>query len=282
MKIKSIFGQYFRGEKGQALPLVLCVLAVGGLTVAGNLNYSTTSINGGRIEAEKTKGTYAAEAGVDDVLWSIVHSQVPPTQLGSNVNGMTVDISTLDMGFYMLYLGSLEPSVHTEWVDVSSSVVPSGVNTANYTITITRNPEQNPKQMSLLEVGAVLPLGYHYVPDSADVPGNLSLLNPSSNGTTPIGTEYVRWLWNSGNKPRITANHTQQFVITGQGSTSLTYSWINVQSQDISMVGEISGNRYQITATAKRPQNGKVTSRVMADVIIDGQATFILSWKVSN
>lgn len=281
--MRRIFRQNKNGQAGQALPLVLCVLALGGLTVAGNLNYSTTGINGGRIEAEKSRGAYAAEAGVENVLWSIVRSQVPPTQLGDNVNEMTVSISTVDLGYYMLYLGSLDPSVHTEWLDVSTSVVPGTGNTANYSITITRYPEENPKNMRFLEVGSVLPLGYSYVPGSAaSFPENLSTANPSSSGYTPLGTQWVRWLWNSGQGPRITGNHTQQFVIAGAGSSSMTYSWINVQSQDVSMVGEISGNRYQITSTARRPHDGKVTSRVMADVIIDGQTTFVLSWKITN
>jgi len=280
--MKNMFKQHLRGQAGQALPIVLCVLAIGGLTVAGNLNFSTTTLNGGRITTEKSGGTYAAEAGIEDSLWSLVHGQTPPTQLGSSLNGMNVSIQTIDHGVYTLYLGNLDPSVHTSWVTVSANVTPSGGSTANYTISIIRLPG-NPKQMKLLEVGAVFPVGYSYVSGSAaGFPGNLSNTDPNSTGTTPLGAQWVRWMWNQGQGPAITGNHTQKFRITGEGSTSLTYAWINVQSQDVSFVGEITGDRYEIEAVAMRSPDGKVTSRVRADVIIDNDATYILSWKVSN
>ena len=60
-----IFKQLLDSQKGQALPIVLCMLAIGGLTIAGSLSYATTNVNGSRITVEGLQGTYAAEAGIE-------------------------------------------------------------------------------------------------------------------------------------------------------------------------------------------------------------------------
>ena len=94
--------QLLSSEKGQALPIVLCVLALGGLTIAVSLNYASTSLNSSRILQEKMKGLYAAGAGVEDALWSLGYSISPPTQLPEDINQMEVEIQTEDKGTYTL------------------------------------------------------------------------------------------------------------------------------------------------------------------------------------
>ena len=69
--------QFLSGEKGQALPIVLGLLAIGGLTIAMSLNYATTSLNGARILGENMNGVYAADAGVEDALWCLENGASP-------------------------------------------------------------------------------------------------------------------------------------------------------------------------------------------------------------
>ena len=82
--------QLLSNEKGQALPIVLCLLAIGGLTIASSLNYATTNLNAGRIIDEGIKGIYAAEAGVENALWCLENGISPPGQLLENINRMEV------------------------------------------------------------------------------------------------------------------------------------------------------------------------------------------------
>jgi len=82
------------GENGQALLAVLALLVLGGLAIVPSLNYATTSLNAGRIIGEGVKGGYAADAGVEDALWSLGNSTSPSQQLSEKVNKMEVTIQT--------------------------------------------------------------------------------------------------------------------------------------------------------------------------------------------
>jgi hypothetical protein len=58
-----------RNGKGQALPLVLCFLALGALVITPLLDYVYTGLNTGQIFWEKVPLSYAAEAGLEDGIW---------------------------------------------------------------------------------------------------------------------------------------------------------------------------------------------------------------------
>ena len=138
-KMIKVFEKFLNSQKGQALPIVLCVLALGGLTIASSLNYATTSLNGSRITVEYLQGAYAAEAGIEDTLWCLLHATSPPTQLTNSVNRMTTDIQTEDKGIYTLYFGELiEPGGHFDYLDVSGELLwDDGAGAYKYTITVT-------------------------------------------------------------------------------------------------------------------------------------------------
>ena len=131
-------------EKGQALPLVLALLALGGLTIVPMLDYSTTILNSGRIIDEGVKGIYAADAGVEDALWSLGNGTSPSQELLENINQMGVNIQTEAKGTYTLYLGELvQPGVHSEYLDVEGEIVwDEGAEAYKYTITVTWQPNE--------------------------------------------------------------------------------------------------------------------------------------------
>ncbi len=281
-------------QKGQALVIVLGLLAIGGLTIAVSLNYATTSLKGSRIIEEKTEGVYAASAGVEYALWSLQEGLLSPPEgettsntTPENVNQMAVDIHVENKGAFSLYAGELleEAGVHVDWLTVDGDIVFDEGATCNYTITVTWQ-EAASGTIKLVEVGATLPVGYVYEGGSAaSFVGNLSSDNPSSNGTAPGGAQWLKWEWKPGKGPEISADNatqTQGFRITGTGSVEGDYAWVQAQSQDVGTVGEITGTRYRITATATRPEDGRTTAEIVAAIIIVGGDIQIMSWQITK
>src|SRR4030043_309118 len=87
-----------KNEAGQVLPMALVLLVLGGLLVVPMLSLMTTNLNANRIIEEETSGIYAADAGIQDVLWVLGNDDEPfPPGVDSyvlpeTVNGMIVTI----------------------------------------------------------------------------------------------------------------------------------------------------------------------------------------------
>lgn len=275
-------------EKGQALPIVLALLAIGGLTIAVNLRYGTTCLNGSRVFVEDIKGIYAASAGVENSLWSLKKGSVPPTQLSQNINDMAVGIQTLYQGAFTLYFGEMidVSSVHSDWLDVSGNITSLGGGVYRYTITVTWQPISDDPIIKLEEVGARIPIGYSYQAGSADIEGNLQRSDSELTITTdPYGAYLLKWDLGTP-RPDVSSSQptrTQIFDIEGTGSTSGHYANVLAQPDSIGPVGEITGTRYRITATATRPEGGKTTAEIVADAIIRDDGTIdIASWQITK
>lgn len=287
--------QLINNEKGQALAIVLGLLALGGLTIAASLNYATTNLKGSGIIEEKTEGVYAAGAGVKYAYWalatgewSIASDDTLTTELSENISGMSVSMETLNRGVFTLSAGELTdigdtPPSHWDWIDVDGEAVFDGVTTYTANVTWQGDGGQTRK---LVEFGVTLPAGYVYEDGSAaDFVGNMDVDEPTSSGDTLGGAQWLRWLWAGAQRPVISENTTpltQQFRITGSGSLDGDYAWIQTLANDIGLVGEITGTRYTITATATRPEDGRTTAEIVAGVVIVGGDIQILSWQITN
>ncbi len=276
--------QFLSSEKGQALPIVLALLAVGGLTIAVSLDYATTSLKGGRILEEHMKGVYAAGAGVERVLWSLGYGISPPTQLPENINQMAVNMQTEEKGTYTLYLGELvQPGVHFDYLDIDGDMVwDEEAEAYKYTITITWQPDSGEPVIHLMEVGARLPVGCGYQSGSAaSFVDNLSTGEPDEMVDT---LEVCMLNWELGlPRPSVSEDNpvqTQTFYLTGEESQGGDYAWVVAARDDIGAVGEISGTSYKIWATATRSGDGRTTAKIVADVMIGDGTTHILSWQV--
>ena len=271
--------QFLSSEKGQALPIVLAVLALGGLTIAMSLNYTSTSLNSSRILQEKMKGVYAAGAGVEDALWSLGYGILPPTQLPEDINQMEVEIQTEDKGTYIL-------SQHSVYLGIGGEVVWDEMAQAyKYTITVIWQPGSGTPEIKLVEVRARLPIDYSYQSGStANFIENLTTDEPEETVDTQ-GAYLLNWQFGSP-RPCVTEYEqvrTQTFYITGEGSQVNNYtSWVVASRSDIGTVGETTGTLYKITAIATRPEDGKTTAKIVAEVMIGGGATYINSWQISN
>lgn len=275
-----------RSEKGQVLPAVLGLLVLGGLIIAPSINYISTCMNSSRMINAGVRGTYAADAGIEDVLWSLARGSPPPAQLSGTINQMNVAIQTENKGEYTLYLGELiEPGEHNDYLDVDGEMVwDEGANAYNYTITITWQADPGTPGIKLQQVGARIPVGYTYQEGSAaDFEENLSTDEPSEL-LDAQGAYMLNWEFDSP-YPTISASNpvrTQTFYITGGGNPEGHYAWVVANRSDIGAVGEVAGAYYQITATATRPEDGRTTAQIVAQVMVGLDETYILSWQIAN
>ncbi len=297
-----LFKQFLSGQKGQALAIVLCLLAIGGLTIAVSLNYATTSLKGSQIVEEKTEGLYAAGAGVEYALWALTHDEWlidpddgPPlnplvTELSENISGMTVGIQTGNEGTFTFYLGDLiyhaPPQVNVDWLEVSGNITEVSSGIYQYTVTLTLT-EEGPQSLGIEAVGARLPVGYSYnATSAADFGNNISTDEPTTNTTDVHGAYMVNWEFSSPGEPKLTSSNstqTQTFLITGTGSIGGHYACAEGDPASVGQVGEIQGTRYRITATATRSEDGKITAEIVADVIIrDDETIDIVSWQITK
>lgn len=281
------FWQQIRNsQQGQALPIVLSLLVIGGLTIAPSLNYTATSLKSGRILEENLKGIYAADAGLEQAIWTLENGVSPPPYLAENLNRMPVALQAEEKGTYTLYLGELiQPGEHNDFLAVDGELVwDDGAGAYRYTITVTLQPESESSIIHLEEVGARIPVGYGYQSGSAaDFTENLSTGEPSETVDTQ-GAYLLNWELATP-YPSVSETdpvQTQAFYLTGEGSQERHYAWAVANREDIGAVGEITGTSYLITASATNPEDGQTTARIVAEVMIGSGMTNILSWQISN
>ncbi len=91
--MKGTWNKLRRGEKGQALIIVLILLFVGGFITASLLGFIATGLKAGETYEGEMTGLYAADAGIEDTLWKLLHGYyLPPHYLtGVNEMGVTVE-----------------------------------------------------------------------------------------------------------------------------------------------------------------------------------------------
>lgn len=278
--------QIVSSEKGQALPIVLGLLVLGGLTIASSLGYTATSLKSSRLLEEDVRGIYAADAGMEDALWSLTNGWPPGIYIPELINKMAVFIQTEEKGTYTLYLGELiEPGEHSDYLEVDGEIVwDEEAEAYKYTVTVTWQPDSGTPVIHLEEIGARLPLDYSYQPwSAASFEENLSTDEPDET-LDALGAYLLNWELGPPS-PSVSENETvrtQTFYILGEGSQEGNYTWAVANRDDIGAAGEITGTSYKITTTAKRPENGETTAKIVADVMIEEGTAHILAWHISN
>lgn len=275
-----------KGEAGQAFPIVLAMLVIGGLTIVPSLNLTFSSAKTSQLLADGIKGTYAADAGVEETLWALAHGESPSSQLADDINAQQVNIQAIEGETYTLYLGEfIEPDDHSDYLDVTGNITwDSGENAYKYTITVTWQPGSGTPTIHLVDVGARLPVDYSYKEGSAaDFTENLSTDLP---GETLDSQGAYLLNWELGPPyPYVSDEEpvqTQTFYITGEEEQEGYYAWVVANRDDIGAVGEITGTFYEITATAIHPESNKTTAKIIAKAMIGGGNTHIISWQIHN
>jgi len=83
--MKRIMNKVARGERGQALIIVLILMVVGGLIIAPLLSYMSSGLIVGRVYEKMADELYAADAGVEDAAWQILaETDDVPDELGES------------------------------------------------------------------------------------------------------------------------------------------------------------------------------------------------------
>ena len=269
--------QSIKSERGQVLPVVLLCLAVGGLLIAPSITYTATNLHAGVHQEASTLGLYAADAGVEHVLWAIKGGAALPTSLPQSLNGMQVTMTTVSKGTYTLVAGEwvTPDGTHSDDLSISSTMVwDAGASAYKYTATFTWQGSGNCK---LTGVGVRLPVGYNYKAGSAALFGsNLSTAAPSDT-LDGNGAHMLNWTFG---QTTLNPTGTQIFHATGSGELTGDYAWAVGRREDVGTVGELTGAFYIITATATRPQDGAVTAKVEANVMKSGSNVYITSWRI--
>ena len=273
--------QLISNEKGQALPIVLALLVLGGLTIAPSLNYAATTINHGRVIDRCVNGIYAADAGVEYALWCLTDSTSPPAQLAEDTNQMEVSIQTEDKGAYTVYFGELvQAGSKSQDLSVDGEMVWEEGTTYKYTITVTW--QGGATVIHLTEVGARLPIGYSYKAGSAaDFVDNLSTVKPDEI-LDSVGAYMLNWEFATP-YPSVSESEpvkTQTFCIIGEGELEGDYTWVVANRADIGEVGEITGALYRIMSTATK--DGEIAATIVADILMEEGTAYIVSWQVSS
>ena len=112
-----------KGQKGQALPVVLILLVIGGLLIVPTLRYASTSLKAHQVVESKALELYAADSGIEEALHWLIHGKdtsgpwtwVEDEESGSgsgsretyNLNGKDVDIDVertaeMDVHYYRI------------------------------------------------------------------------------------------------------------------------------------------------------------------------------------
>lgn len=76
--MKTTAKRAIRDERGAALVLALVLLLVGSLVIAPVLSHMGTGITAGQVHEKRMEELYAADAGVEDVLWKLQSGVIAP------------------------------------------------------------------------------------------------------------------------------------------------------------------------------------------------------------
>ncbi len=273
-----------RGEKGQALIIVVLLMLVSALVVAPMLSHVATGLKSGKeVFEEKMRGQYAADSGVEDALYKIqTESPLLPADWGgswvnadpyntpytytvsSPINGNDVTV-TIQPQWMLDGLEDPPPGMtpHADLVIVGDTIGEEGGNGV-YQISI--NFTEDTKTLHIERVGAWLPNGYNYVPGSSNLEDNPSAPYycvpyevPHRGGTAII------WDFGSpnpkfGDLPGTGLKRIVTFQFTPKGHPASAFSWVKVQSSDIYLSWDIDLKYYGITSTATDVGSGKTVT----------------------
>jgi hypothetical protein len=263
---------------GQAMIAALVCLVLGGLIVTPLIGYTATGAKSVSLKTTSLLGRYAADAGLEEVLWALKYDQSLPTSLTAAINnGMQVTMNTVSRGFYIMVAGEWAPpdGPHSTELFITSTITwDDGAGAFKYTVTANYTGTGNCR---ITEVGVRLPVGYSYQTGSAALFGsNLSTTDPSDE-PDGAGARILNWTFP---KTLVDPIRTQEFYFTGSGNLEGNYAWVVGTREDVGTVGELSGDFYIITATATR--NGASAGQIVADVMKSGSTVHIVSYRVTR
>ena len=267
--MKRWLSKVITGEAGQALPVVLAMLALGSLSIAPLLDFVSTGLNSGETVEMKVKGLYAAGAGVEDALWKLKNdkpSDFPYSYELTDINGMSVSVVIDEVtAISGEEVGS--SGGHADWLEISKSIsYDDGLGIYFYTLYLTNKCGSNIK---IEKIVIDFPPDVEYVVGSTG--GDLTIDDPSVNGEPTTGIALV-WEF-SPPRPNIdpapdpengeynTEAHTFQLGGPSGVPGVEGHCFVRAVREDVGTVWDSdTSTPYQITAQAKDVDNAVVVT----------------------
>jgi hypothetical protein len=281
-----------RGEKGQALIIVVLLMLVSALIITPMLSHVSTGLKTGKeVYEERMELFYAADSGIEDGLWQIKSENLDslftspaydpydfsqvyeyPSTLDVNDNDVEVDIENI---WIPKDIAAPDPSSAMdiiEGVDLPKLVISGGVSaTSTYQINIAYyyDDDTDPGGASLdvNTIGIWLPPGFEYA-------GSCSL-EGETYYSTPANDDYcsgkaVVWSFSSvplvsfpgsgGSSDSIERSFTFNFTGPSGQNPGVALSWVSTSGVDgIDYTWDADVKVYKVTSTATDAATGKET-----------------------
>lgn len=256
------------------------MLALGSLVTVPFLSFVTTNIRVERNVDKKVVGLYTAEAGIEDGLWKIKYTNLPPlpyTYTLTGINGMSVTVTIKQVTTIAGEpVGASGP--HEGWLKIEKSVsYNSGI--YYYTMSLDDAGGGNTKVDKIL---VDFPPGFTYVSGSTSgdfASGNNSL---SIYGSPDAGITLV---WNLPSPyPSIPSpKGYHRFNLSGAAGLEGAegHSFVRATREDIGTVWDSDSRPYSITAQSKDAANA-VMATIEAGTWSGSSFLEIASWQVSQ
>jgi len=274
--MKITLNGYWGKEKGQALAIVLCFLALGALTIATTLAFMSTGISAGRIYEERAKLQYAADAGLEEVLWKTQNEQVPiqpgdyETELNyslpDGINGKVVDTSIKQIW----PLTGLESDEHGTTAPSSLTITGGIINQAEGKYKVQISYDGSHGELPIDKIAVFLPTRFDYVTGSSS---GITTHDPAI--SYKRGGRVLTWNFTpavnfldlpapappgGGFLPGVEYPATKKlyFSVTPVGDVAGgSYSWVRTTKSSLYLAWETGCTIFQVSSTATDNTTGK-------------------------
>jgi hypothetical protein len=271
-KMKS--NRLLKGEKGQALIIVVLLMLVSALVIAPMLSHVGTGLKSGKeVFEEKMLGQYAADSGVEDALFKIQTDDpnIPEEWDGPWVNAdpyntpYTYTVSSPVNG------NTVEVTIEPHWVLQDLETPPTGMTPhagmvvvgdvigeedGNGLYQIAINVTEDTKTLHVERIGAWLPSGFSYVPGSSSLEDDPSAVYYCEPYEVPHrGGRAIIWDFGEPRPkfedlPGVDLKRVVTFQFMPPGHPASAFSWVKIQSMDVALCWDVDLKYYQITSTA--------------------------------
>jgi hypothetical protein len=276
--MKTVLSKLIRGERGQGLVIVLCLLAIGSLTIPPLLSHMHSGLSSGRIHWESVPLRYASEAGLEDGIWKADNEEVSidlydyvteyDYSLTEDINDKAVDVTIKRVW----PLAGLESDVNGTTPANGLRITGGIVNTeGRYEIRVSYDfPEE---ELLIDQIAVWLPPEFEYVADSTTI---ITTDNPTQ--TDWNGGTVLRWAIDpatnfldlpdlggedpleGGFQPAVEHPTVKvlRFEVTPIGEVAFgSYSWVRTTDNDKYLSWEGGLSIYHITSTATDVPSGR-------------------------
>lgn len=262
--MKVMLNKSKRGQKGQALILVLILLLVGTIIITPLLNYMGTGLMAGKRNEVRMQELYAADAGVEDALWKISNNAPGVPQYGdlalqytiANVNGKQVSVA---ISYIWILDGIEDPKngqmPHAELVATGRIV---NLSTGEYEVMIRYDGTNG--NVRVERIGVWLPTAFSYTDNSSSgITTNNPTIGNIRAGRTLIWDLTPAELFKTN---EVTIKYQRfRFTPTGQYPRG-NFAWVRTTRNDIYLSWDGQVASYVVTSTATDNITGKQTQVV--------------------